>query len=131
MKKVKWLIGTGLLMGLLSSSAYAGLHEWEQVTINDSMKSASGSIGAVRNSADGTQYIGCDVVLWNGSFHGREVHCYARDQFGNTRDCRTRDGDAVSVAASITSDSRLQFNWSGSNCEQIQVRNSSTWEPKR
>lgn len=91
---------------------------------------AMGSIGAVRNSPDGVQYIGC---LVRTPLSGTEyASCYARDASYRYRSCSTSNWRLVDAIQSIEDSTRLRFSWDASyQCTEIETRDASTEEPRQ
>ena len=114
-------------VGLLASTtALAGLLQDMAVTIDEVARSASGSLGFVRNSSDRVQYIGCEPG--SGGFGST---CYARNTAGVTRTCVTADPDVMNTIASLNGDSHLIFYWDQfGQCTAVYVSIESFSAPK-
>lgn len=108
-------------------------------TVSITKITASGYMGAARNSADNDQELGC---LINASVSvGTFVTCWARDQYGNSATCVNTEPSLEMLAAigSITSSSAIRFEWTypgpsgftSPMCDVIQVANSSANELPR
>ena len=97
---------------------------------------ATGSMGTARASADGTQWIGCEMRFGTGGV-GYAALCYAQDSAGNYRFCGFDNTNATTmqqvsaVIASITPASYIYFtfNASGGTCNFIQVEDKSYFRP--
>jgi hypothetical protein len=89
--------------------AHAGLVGNTQVTISttNGLDSANGALRAVRNSADGTQYIGCSRYAYDTG--STSIICYARDAAGTYRSCSTGDDQMLRVAETLNPASYLYF----------------------
>jgi hypothetical protein len=100
----------------------------ETVLIYGSGLRVHGALGAVRNSASPTEFIGCKVTA---SSSGSSVSCSAQDAAGATFSCSSSNANLVNAALAISGDSWLSVNRdSTSTCTLISVENSSIHEPK-
>jgi len=137
-------ISTGALALVLGSGAivHAGYKvpstSWE-VSINGTSSGAfGGSVAAARMSADGMQYIGCELD-WIGPTASTTAtvqpvnygYCYARDAAGNTRSCYVsiKNNTAANVLATVNQDSYIWASYfsmpDAAYCGQINVYNYS------
>jgi hypothetical protein len=115
---------------LTSTVALAGLKSYQYVYIDLVNHSAIGDLGAVRNSSDSSQRVGCSIVT-NGVGGNVSGHCWAGDTAGNYVDCGTVDPDMLATIRSLHGDSRLFFSWGSSvYCSSIWVGNYSDTAPK-
>ena len=90
----------------------------------------SGSLSAVRNSSNTTEYIGCKVSASAGTSPAT-VSCSAQNSVGAQFNCSSNDTHIVQVALSISGDSFVNVNRdSAGTCTYISVDNSSINEPK-
>jgi hypothetical protein len=88
-----------------------------------------GSIGAVRNSPDNLQYLGCWVRITSG---GELGGCYARDAASAYASCTTTNWRLIDAIHSISDSARLLVSWdAGFNCTEVEVRAASTEEPRQ
>lgn len=111
------------------AAATAGARYSPAVSVNTSSRSAYGSLGTARNSADAYQYIGCYTAVSSSS---RFVECYATMSNSVWAYCYSSDPTFFEQARSINSDSYLYFTWDANGvCNYLQVANDSTFEPKR
>lgn len=112
----------------LSGNAMAGFKTGQQVVINTSSRFVNADLGYVRNTADATQYIGCEVY---SSGSTPSAYCFARDVAGTYVSCFTNNASLVNVAASLKSDGYLYFQWdASSNCTFIEQLTGSYTAPK-
>jgi hypothetical protein len=90
----------------------------------------SGGFGAVRNSADATQYIGCDL---NVTTTGQSVFCYAHDSGTGQLACSSNLPNHVAAVKALQSASFLAFETDvlGITCTSIVVDNHSILSPKK
>ncbi|HEX8822994.1 MAG TPA: hypothetical protein VF794_23905 [Archangium sp.] len=123
---------------LLSTGALAGAKATSEVVINTTSNAptvtAMGSMGSARNSADATQYIGCQLSTNNVSSGSVTVVCFAKNAAGQYVSCVTTDPNYVNVAQSIQSDSYIRFNYDssvGSTCTYLLVVQNSYYAPKQ
>ncbi|MFL6647894.1 MAG: hypothetical protein ACJ8KO_08020, partial [Sulfurifustaceae bacterium] len=100
----------------------------QAVVINTSSRFVNADLGYVRNTADTTQYIGCEVY---SSGSTPTAYCFARDAAGTYVACSTSNSALVNVAASLKSDGYLYFQWdTSSNCTFIEQSTASYTAPK-
>lgn len=117
--------------------AHAGRKTTATVVINTASRTASGSLGSARNSADSIQYIGCHGTLYpnldanSGSFASTTYYCYARNSAGTTAACSVPiTTEFFDIYAPVAEDSFLQFSWDASgNCTSLRVENYSYYAP--
>ena len=118
-------------MMALSTAAWAGAKGGSGVTLTTSGDNgtASGSMGAVRSSADTVQFIGCVV---SGSGTHEWVSCSARNASNVAVSCSSADPAIVHAAQTMTADAHLSFSWNGSGaCTALHVRTDSRYTPKQ
>jgi len=114
----------------MSASALAGAKLTSPVVIqypNTPNAYAYGALGAAHNSADNTQYIGCDITGIGGF---RTMTCSARDSQSNYVACYTQDAAEIDAGSNLTSNSWLYFNLEYDNptaCLQVRVLTSSKY----
>lgn len=90
---------------------------------------AEGSIGAVRNSPDNTQYLGCYVRTQTSS---EFATCYARSASGTYGSCTTTNWRLIDAIQAISDATRFKATWNASfECTAIEVREASTEEPRQ
>ncbi len=119
------------VMMALSTVAWAGSKGGAQVTIvfSGDNGSASGTMGAVRASADTVQFIGCALI---GSGGAQWVNCQARNVSNVYVACNSAAHEIVDAAKSMTSDAHISFNWDGSGaCTALNIRTDSRYTPKQ
>jgi hypothetical protein len=125
-------VGTALLAAILvlETTAWAGTKVSYGVYIDTTSRYAQGALGTVRNSTDGLQEIQCGVWAYLGG--GSYATCYARDASGNQGSCFTSAANLVPMAAAISGDSLMSFEWDASgNCTEIGATNGSEHAPKQ
>ncbi|MFO0683916.1 MAG: hypothetical protein U0234_17820 [Sandaracinus sp.] len=107
-------------------TAFAGAHWGMEVDIDLSARTAEGTMGTARASADGTQYIGCTVRATTGPDVVR-VTCQARDAQGANLVCSSTRPVMIQAAAALQANSHLYFRAapSTSECMTLHVDNFS------
>jgi hypothetical protein len=95
--------------------------------VSISASNATGSMGAVRNSADNIQQIGCYVYSYDPPL----AYCIARDANNVWASCTSSTQRFVDNARALGPDSWLSFSWSGGSCTALQIGHHSWTEPKR
>ncbi len=98
----------GLLVGS-SSVLNAGYRGEVPVVVDADRRYASGSVGSVRASGDGEQYIGCTITAQSGtSQHGA---CTASNAEGFTRSCFVGSGNTamLGVISGLNGQSLITF----------------------
>jgi hypothetical protein len=124
MKTTLALVVASLIVFSLGS-ACAGEKDPAQVMVTTYW--SSGSVGSARNSADTTQYIGCQMVIWNGSV---SFECFARNASGAWGSCYSSNPAFFPVVQSIGPSSFIAWdNDANGNCTQLNVYNSSLYAP--
>ena len=120
------LLILALAGGLLTATAaLAGLRMSDPVTIDDGKSSAKGDLGAVRNTTDTVQEIGCIMESATMAF------CYATNSAGVSRSCTTSDPNLVANVRGLNGDSRLFFHWDTTGaCTFIGTETASWTDPK-
>lgn len=135
-KMMKKLLSVGIAASVLgaASLAVAG-YKWPFPLSIDTASGGwvQGQLGTVRNSEDGSSYIGCSV---NSYSWGSSVYCFASDG-ANYKGCWHSDSrpdfamKAMAVQA-LDSDGLLQFaDAADGSCEMIIGHQASYWEPKQ
>jgi hypothetical protein len=117
------LVGaTGLSFGGMKATVEVGLYSGGYYS------GAQGNVTDARNSADATQYIGCDVTTYpnNGTSY---ISCSARNAAGQYATCYTSQPSPamVDLVQSIGPRSTVHFSYSTSSgvCQWIKVSNMS------
>jgi len=128
--KIRSFVSGAALCLALGGVASAGFKQPWAVTIDTVNRTAIGSLGTARNSADGNQAIGCGVS-YDSVNQKNNVNCTATDAAGHTAQCATQQAELIQIALGIHADSLLQFNWTGAECTNIIVVNSSIYAPKQ
>lgn len=125
------VLGATLLAG---GVALAGLKLSLPVTVirnADGSGTASGAMGAVRNSADGTEVLTCATTTVAGSVTGSCSAINAAPIPVNLT-CTTTDSEMVAAIRSVTTDSFVKFlSDNTGKCISITVENASYYEPKK
>ena len=125
------IAGFGLLVVstlFATSAAMAGTKRSATVTIDNINRTATGSLSAVRATADSNQTIGCVIISETTTV---SANCLARDAAGNTRNCVTSQANHLQAIATLQGDSQLIFSWNTQGaCTRIAITNDSTFAPK-
>ena len=126
MKKIVMVSAT---CALWASSAWAGAKQHAPVWVDTVNRTATGSIGSARNSADSVQYIECQTSV-NPGATSAGVSCRAKNASGVSYSCYSFNPLIVAVAQSIGPASWIEFVGDASGvCTLIAVNNSSQSEP--
>jgi hypothetical protein len=101
---VALLLGAGV-----TRVARAGSVDNTQVSIftTDGLDAANGTLRAVRNSGDGTQYIGCSRYAYDTG--SDSIVCYAMDSMGAYKSCFTGNDAMLRVAETLNPAAYLYF----------------------
>jgi hypothetical protein len=133
MKTIKMCVLAAGLLVLAAHEAKAGQTSDTLVTVTKVSSgggTATGDMGAVHNSRDITQWIGC-TTYYNGSATPF-AFCNAVDVSGNYLVCNTSAPAAVEALLSLTSDSSINFSADANgNCSSVAVYSYSSNNPKR
>ncbi|WP_438035954.1 hypothetical protein [Sorangium sp. So ce204] len=130
--KKKVIVGM-LVVGALgaSSFAWAGFKYTQTasvvVTLDGASGTATGDLGSTRNSADANEYIGCGVRVLPS---GWDMHCQARDAFGDVGTCFSDDERMIQVASSLGTDGYVRFTFVNNECTELEVQHTSYQKPK-
>lgn len=127
----KW----GLIFAAASFAAsgmvVAGLRFTSEVYVNDTYRSAGGSMTDARGSADTRQFIGC--YHWYDTLGGATPYvgfCQAANSAGLTRSCSTTNYALVESIRSISAESQIGFSWNADGtCRYVIVTNNSYYKP--
>lgn len=131
-KKNGLVRGLVLLAALLTASTAVAGYRWNYpVTIDLASSTVTGSLGSTRNSANGTEWIGCGVTAQPTKLY---AICYAQDAAGGRASCYA-DGatspSMVSTIAALNGDGFVSFSWDANgNCTKVLVSARSYWDPK-
>ena len=113
---------------LLATTAWAGYRYAVPVQINVLGRTAKGSLGDARASADTRQVIGCRVL--SGAGGGSTVSCYATDAAGTSVQCSSADASLIATGRALTGDSLLTFTWDpAGTCTSLQIEVYSSNTP--
>ncbi len=127
MFKTACILSVALTALLASAPAHAGQTGSIPVTIDDSTRTAFGSIGGAHNSPDTASSIGCTVLGFVGT--NAQVNCFARDSAGREARCyvvASVSAAMVQVALAIGPSSSIFFAWDkAGSCVNLEVNNSS------
>jgi hypothetical protein len=125
------IVGSGVL--LAGGLAFAGLQDVDSqdtVTVNMTARTAVGVMSAARLSPDGTQYIGCYVLVPTAT-SAAEVHCAAQDSAGKNVGCISRTAAFIQAVAAMNSDSEIWFTADAKgDCTQLGIDTESDYSPK-
>lgn len=117
-----------LVSAAFSATAWAGYRYSVEVQIDAANRTARGSLGTARNSADNNQAIGCRITASAGS--NPVVFCEATDAAGHSASCSSSDKSLVTAATSIRDSSIVNFAWApGGNCLSLSIENYSHSPP--
>src|SRR5689334_19981648 len=120
------ILAASVVTSLFASAAFAGLKTNHEVTINTvgAKPYATGDLGYVRNTADTSQYIGCEITTTLAS-------CYAVNSAGLYKSCSTSDPETIALLRTLNGDSNLFFSWNpDGTCARVRIRNDSLAAPK-
>ena|SRR5688572_11733229 len=119
-----------LLLLAMSATTLAGSKSEYPVYVDTTWRTAEGSIGTARNSADNVQQIGCRQNAYEAS---ATVSCWARSANGVYVSCYNSTSETMRQAvANITSDAYVYFAYNTSGvCTVVQVVNASLFAPKQ
>lgn len=120
------LLGLFVLVGLCGSAFAGWKNNSAQVSVSTS--SASGSIGAARNSADNNQQLGCSS--YNAGANNVYGYCFAINSTGTYKQCYWQGTAWLNTINGINDNSYLWFNWDASgNCTFIYTNTDSANPP--
>lgn len=115
----------------ISGLAMAGMRFTAEGYVNDTYKSAGGSMTNARGSVDTKPFIGC--FHWTGITPGRtplQGFCQASNWAGLTRWCSTTNSNHIQTIRSISAESNFSFSWNtDGTCRYILVNNNSYYKP--
>lgn len=131
--KTKKLITIFCIAALSATSGLvmAGMRFTSEVYVNETYRSASGSMTDARGSADTKQFIGCyhyyDTAGGSTPLIG---FCHASNPVGLTRSCSTTNPNIVQSIRSISAESNIGFSWNtDGTCRYVMVTNNSYYKP--
>ncbi len=129
MKKLKVAMALCVVGTLVGTVAWAGYKNVLPVTVDVANRTARGSLGDARISADAVQYSGCRISTTPTS--AVSIYGVARDANGVKVSCNSSQQNFVQAASTIQPDSILMFDWDASNqCTALHVDNFSSNTPK-
>jgi len=116
------LLGGGVLASRAAIAGYRASTSGWRVKLYGTATTGyfTGNLSTVRNSADGTQYIGCEMEWFGPNASNvttvspsNDGFCYARDAAGNVRSCYLpiKYNTAAGVVGAINPNSFLQVNY--------------------
>ncbi|MCC7248507.1 MAG: hypothetical protein IT473_07785 [Lysobacter sp.] len=115
----------------LSGAVTAGLRFTSEVYVNDTYRSAGGSMTDARGSAETRQFIGC--YHWYDTLGGATPYvgfCQAANSAGLTRSCSSTNYAIVESIRSISAESQIGFSWNADGtCRYVIVTNNSYYKP--
>lgn len=113
-----------------SGLAMAGMRFSAEVYINDTYRTAGGSMTDARGSADTRQFIGCYHYYDSASSSPYLGFCQASNSAGLTKSCSTTNSAIVQSIRSISSESNISFAWNtDGTCRYVLVNNNSYYKP--
>lgn len=114
-----------------SGMVMAGLRFTSEVFVNDTYKSAGGTMTDARASVDTRQFIGC--YHWYDTLGGATPYvgfCQASNSAGLTRSCSTTNYAIIESIRSISAESNIGFAWNtDGTCRYVMVTNNSYYKP--
>jgi hypothetical protein len=129
----KIVLGTSAALALVGSLAIAGLKApgtAVRIVVSGAQSSFSGTLATVRNSANSTEYIGCQLTQYYfvGPPFTNHVYCTAKDTSGQTAGCSASGPSNWQPLGGITPNSQIdvRFNADTGECTSINVTNNST-----
>lgn len=130
-KHLLLVAAASVVAGLAVREAWSGEKLSAPVVVVTANKTAWGSMGAARNSADSNQSIGCYVYGYETGVN--RGTCVARTSASVMGVCHFYNKPQFErLLATISDDSRLEFSWdANSSCTQLRVDNFSYYEPKQ
>ena len=114
----------GAALGVIVPQARAGLAVSHEVSVNDSVQSASGSMAGARYSADGAQWIGCTVKISSPSTPA-EASCKAVSKSERTLSCKTTEPAFVQLAEGQSDYAWIYFKCNGTDLIALTITKSS------
>jgi hypothetical protein len=129
--RTKWGLLFAAALCAVSGLVTAGLRFTSEVYINDTYRSAGGSMTDARGAADTRQFIGCyhyyDTLGGSTPYIG---FCQASNAAGTTRSCSTTNSAIIHSIGSISAESHIGFAWNtDGTCRYVIVTNSSYYKP--
>lgn len=115
------------VVALSGASAFAGYKT--NPPVQTAPTAAFGPMGTARNSADNTQYMGCELYATAAY---SQVVCSARDAAGTTYVCYTQSEEMKKAVTAMTDNAHIVFNFAASDpsqCTSITVKSSSRYAP--
>jgi len=115
-------VSSGLVM--------AGLRFTSEVYVNETYRSAGGSMTDARGAADTRQFIGCYHYYDSASTSPYVGFCQASNSAGLTKSCSTTNSQLVQSIRSISAESNIGFSWNtDGTCRYVMVTNNSYYKP--
>ena len=125
---MKKMLTAALLVAAFAGQALAGYKSTNPVVVNTTTKTAYGSMGSARASADTTQFIGCELV--GGPGGPTTVNCGARNSAFQVVYCSSTDPAVVAMAYGLTANSYLYFRADANGrCSYLNIDNASYEQP--
>jgi len=115
-------VAVALLPLALSGAAFAGARNSRDIWVGDS--SFSGAFGTIRNSANGSSWLRCEL------YSGGSFFCDAYDG-SKYKSCSGSDTWIRRTLESMSSEDDLYMSFSGGTCNYISLSKASNNEPKR
>lgn len=135
-RRTKMMMSISVLMTatLMAGLAYAGAR-WDDggapsVFVDPVGRSASGSLGAARNSSNSVEYARCSAVTFADGW--AVASCEFVTSNNTYGSCYSTDPEVMQMVAGMASDSRVSVTWSASTgeCVYIQFEKASHLAPK-
>jgi len=117
---------------IASNQATAGQQLESTVYVTNSHR-AAGSIGATRNSANSTEYIGCSYKAKHlgGGVYSELVRCYARNEAGSYASCSSSEEEFVTAVRALNDSAYMSFAGdSDGSCTEL-IFYSDSRDPSR
>ena len=108
------------VVAALAPHARAGRAISHEVSVNDSVQTASGAMAGARYSADTTQFIGCTVKISSPSTPA-EASCIAMTKTERTLSCKSTDPALVQLAQSQTDYAWIFFRCNGTDLVSLTI----------
>ena len=112
------------VLAAVAPHARAGEAISHEVSINESVHTASGAMNGARHSADSTQWIGCTVKISSPSTPA-EASCKAVSKSGRTLYCETAEPAFVQLAEGQTDYAWIFFKCNGDELVGLTITKSS------
>ena len=131
MKAKRFVTGFCVAAFCVSSSlVMAGMRLASEVYVNETYRTAGGSMTDARGAADTRQFIGCYHYYDSSSTTPYVGFCQASNSAGLTKSCSTTNSQVVQSIRSISAESNISFAWNpDGTCRYVLVNNNSYYKP--